>query len=127
MFRLASFVRIVVPIGLAAMAPALAAQDQARIQPAAVMITGNRTARVADWFIPPYPDTANSPAAPAMPADPTYHGPPYAGALTVPPLAKSDQAYPPCTAQLRDACTNTRPGADQARQPRVKRPLPQAQ
>jgi hypothetical protein len=61
-----------------------------------------------------------------MPADPAYHGPAYAGALTLPPLAQGDTAYPPCTAHLRDHCTNTRRGTDQARPHRGERPVPQA-
>jgi hypothetical protein len=121
---LAKIVPIAGALGFAAIAPAVAAQDRAHIQPAAMIIAG-RAAPVAYWFIPPYPDSADSAVAPAMPADPAYHGPAYAGALTVPSLAQGYWAYPPCTARLRDRCTNTWRGTDQARPHRGERPAVQ--
>lgn len=54
----------------------------------------------------PDPQTANSPTAPAMPADPSYHGQPYVGALTPPPSEAMNKSYPVCSAQMQDNCRN---------------------
>ena len=56
----------------------------------------------------PDPQTANSPTAPAMPADPSYHGQPYVGALTGPPVEAMNKSYPLCTAGMQDGCRNQR-------------------
>jgi hypothetical protein len=54
----------------------------------------------------PDPQTANSPTPPAMPADPSYHGQPYVGALTAPPAAAMNKSYPVCKAGQHDECRN---------------------
>lgn len=53
------------------------------------------------------PANANTPTAPAMPADPTYQGEPYVGALTAPPADAMNKTYPVCSAAVQDACRNT--------------------
>lgn len=57
----------------------------------------------------PNPRTANDPVPPAMPADPTYRGPPYKGALTAPPPEAFNKTYPVCGGAIQDSCIN--PGA----------------
>ncbi|MDE1915424.1 MAG: hypothetical protein KGJ57_08705 [Sphingomonadales bacterium] len=52
------------------------------------------------------PATANSPTAPAMPDDPSYHGAPYVGALTAPPAGAMDKSYPSCSSSVQDECRN---------------------
>lgn len=52
------------------------------------------------------PATANSPTAPAMPDDPSYHGAPYVGALTAPPADAMNKAYPTCSTRMQDECRN---------------------
>ncbi|WP_353227843.1 hypothetical protein [Novosphingobium sp.] len=95
-----------VPVGLALAAPTLAAPAWAAGQSAPMQFGTNRPAPGVWTLIPPYPDTASSPVAAAMPADPDYHGRPYVGALTAPPLTAIDKDYPVCTATLRDGCIN---------------------
>ena len=52
----------------------------------------------------PEPKTAGEPVPPAMPADESYQGGPYKGALTPPPPAEKD--YPVCSRTVQDGCRN---------------------
>ncbi|WP_285020370.1 hypothetical protein [Novosphingobium sp. fls2-241-R2A-195] len=54
----------------------------------------------------PDPQAANQAARPAMPADETYQGGPYKGALTPPPATAMDKTYPVCSKTVTDACRN---------------------
>jgi hypothetical protein len=54
----------------------------------------------------PDPATADTPVAPAMPADPSYQAGPYKGALTAPPADAMNKTYPVCTRKLQDNCRN---------------------
>lgn len=54
----------------------------------------------------PNPRTANDPVPPAMPADPTYRGSPYKGALTPPPPEAFNKTYPVCGGAIQDSCIN---------------------
>ena len=54
----------------------------------------------------PDPATANAPVPPSMPADPSYHGGPYKGALSPPPPQAMTKVYPVCTRALQDSCQN---------------------
>jgi len=54
----------------------------------------------------PDPRTANQAAQPAMPADESYQGGPYKGALTPPPAAAMDKSYPVCSKTVTDGCRN---------------------
>lgn len=54
----------------------------------------------------PAPQTAGQPVPPAMPADPSYQGGAYKGALTPPPASAMNKAYPVCTRKLQDNCQN---------------------
>lgn len=55
----------------------------------------------------PVQDSAEEAVPPAMPADESYEGGPYKGALTPPPIINKE--YPVCTKTLKDSCRN--PGA----------------
>jgi hypothetical protein len=55
---------------------------------------------------PPDPATADTPVAPAMPADPSYKAGPYKGALTAPPADAMNKTYPDCTRKIQDSCRN---------------------
>lgn len=52
----------------------------------------------------PTPETAAEPVPPAMPADESYQGGPYKGALTPPPIEAKD--YPVCSRTIQDSCRN---------------------
>lgn len=52
----------------------------------------------------PTPETAEEAVPPAMPADESYEGGPYKGALTPPPVTNKE--YPVCTRTLKDGCRN---------------------
>lgn len=52
----------------------------------------------------PTPESAAEPVPPAMPADESYQGGPYKGALTPPPNEAKE--YPVCTKTLQDSCRN---------------------
>ncbi|MEW9856283.1 hypothetical protein [Novosphingobium sp. M1R2S20] len=54
----------------------------------------------------PNPQTANQAARPAMPADESYEGGPYKGALTPPPADAMDKEYPVCSRTVQDSCRN---------------------
>jgi hypothetical protein len=54
----------------------------------------------------PDPRAAGQAAPPAMPADPSYQGGPYKGALTPPPATAMDKEYPRCTKTVTDNCRN---------------------
>ena len=54
----------------------------------------------------PAPQNASQAARPAMPADPSYQGGPYKGALTPPPASAMNKEYPVCTAKMQDNCQN---------------------
>lgn len=54
----------------------------------------------------PDPQVAAQPVPPAMPADPSYQGGPYKGALTPPPATAMNKTYPVCTRKLQDSCRN---------------------
>lgn len=52
----------------------------------------------------PEPKSAAEPVPPSMPADESYQGGPYKGALTPPPPAAKD--YPVCSKTVKDGCRN---------------------
>jgi len=54
----------------------------------------------------PNPDAAGQAVPPAMPADPSYQGGPYKGALTPPPADAMDKEYPVCSRTVTDNCQN---------------------
>ncbi len=54
----------------------------------------------------PAPRTASQSARPAMPADPSYQGGPYKGALTPPPASAMNKDYPVCSSKVQDSCQN---------------------
>jgi len=54
----------------------------------------------------PNPQSADQAARPAMPADQSYQGGPYKGALTPPPAAAMDKNYPVCSKMVTDGCRN---------------------
>lgn len=54
----------------------------------------------------PNPQAANQAARPAMPADPSYQGGPYKGALTPPPADAMNKPYPACSRTVTDNCRN---------------------
>ena len=56
------------------------------------------------WYCSPA--TADTPVAPAAPADPSYQAGPYKGALTAPPADAMNKTYPVCTRKLQDNCRN---------------------
>jgi hypothetical protein len=95
---------------LAAMALAIPfGMSAAWAQPAEVVQTqanppGNRPVSNT----PPNPASADSPVPAAMPADASYHGGPYPGALTAPPQEAMNKNYPACSATIRDECVNPR-------------------
>jgi hypothetical protein len=61
----------------------------------------------------PNPQAAAQAVPPAMPADPSYQGGPYKGALTPPPADAMAKSYPICTSKVQDSCQN--PGEGGAR------------
>ncbi|WP_310531074.1 hypothetical protein [Novosphingobium sp.] len=54
----------------------------------------------------PDPQAAAQAVPPAMPADASYQGGPYKGALTPPPETAMNKTYPVCTSKLQDSCRN---------------------
>lgn len=54
----------------------------------------------------PNPSAAAQSVPPAMPADATYQGGPYKGALTPAPADAMDKTYPVCSASVQDSCVN---------------------
>lgn len=54
----------------------------------------------------PNPQAANQAAQPAMPADESYQGGPYKGALTPPPADATNKTYPVCSRTVTDNCRN---------------------
>lgn len=54
----------------------------------------------------PNPQTAEQTVRPAMPADQSYQGGPYKGALTPPPAAAMNKDYPVCSKTVQDSCRN---------------------
>lgn len=56
----------------------------------------------------PNPQFANQSVQPAMPADESYQGGPYHGALTPPPAAAMNKEYPLCSKTIQDSCINPR-------------------
>lgn len=54
----------------------------------------------------PNPQAANQAARPAMPADQSYQGGPYKGALTPPPADAMAKDYPVCSRTVTDGCRN---------------------
>ena len=54
----------------------------------------------------PDPQMAGQPVRPAMPADESYQGGPYKGALTPPPSDAMNKTYPVCSKTVQDGCRN---------------------
>ena len=54
----------------------------------------------------PAPQTASQDVPPAMPADESYQGGPYKGALTPPPASAMNKDYPVCSKDIQDSCRN---------------------
>lgn len=54
----------------------------------------------------PDPQMAEQSVRPAMPADQTYQGGPYKGALTPPPATAMNKEYPVCSKTVQDSCRN---------------------
>ena len=97
---------LAVPLWLAGAASPAHAQNSVANPVGAVELQANPVGAGANAAVPPVPATADSPVPAAMPADPTYHGGPYTGALTPPPVSVMHKTYPPCTGRLRDNCIN---------------------
>jgi hypothetical protein len=55
----------------------------------------------------PDPKMAAQTARPAMPADESYQGGPYKGALTPPPVTAMNKEYPKCSKEMQDNCRNS--------------------
>ncbi len=72
----------------------------------------------------PNPATAAQPVPPAMPADSSYQGGPYKGALTPAPADAMNKTYPVCTRKLQDNCQNPGEGGapGRSRATKVYRP-----
>lgn len=87
-------------IGAAALACALPASVLAQAAPAAPASTPVPASGI------PNPQTANDPVPPAMPADSSYRGAPYKGALTPPPPEAMNKTYPVCGGKIQDSCIN---------------------
>ena len=85
--------------GITGLSQAAAAQ-----QAAPEIVQANPVGAGTPSITPPNPATADSPVAPAMPADPAYIAGPYVGALTPPPAEALNKTYPRCTRQLQDSC-----------------------
>lgn len=75
--------------------PALPAQTQANPQGSGTPTTGVPAPQAAEQSVPP-----------AMPADQSYQGGPYKGALTPPPASAMNKDYPVCTRKIQDSCRN---------------------
>ncbi len=104
---------VIVPLLIAAAAAPIAATSFANaIGPSIVASAGpppaDTTTRGAEpqAQVAPDPQTADAPTAPAMPADPNYHGQPYTGALTPPPADAMNKSYPVCSTAVQDSCRN---------------------
>lgn len=54
----------------------------------------------------PDPQVAEQSVPPAMPADGSYQGGPYKGALTPPPQTAMNKTYPLCSKTVQDSCRN---------------------
>jgi hypothetical protein len=54
----------------------------------------------------PAPKAAAQAVRPAMPADESYQGGPYKGALTPPPASAMNKDYPVCSKTVQDSCRN---------------------
>jgi hypothetical protein len=54
----------------------------------------------------PDPQSADQAVRPAMPADQTYQGGPYKGAMTPPPATAMNKDYPVCSKTVKDNCRN---------------------
>jgi len=54
----------------------------------------------------PDPQYADQTVRPAMPADQTYQGGPYKGAMTPPPATAMNKDYPVCSKTVKDGCRN---------------------
>ncbi|CCA93791.1 hypothetical protein [Novosphingobium sp. PP1Y] len=54
----------------------------------------------------PAPQAAEQAVRPAMPADESYQGGPYKGALTPPPASAMNKDYPVCSKTVQDSCRN---------------------
>ncbi|MFM5893347.1 MAG: hypothetical protein ACKOQM_02815 [Novosphingobium sp.] len=76
-------------------------------QPAPAVVQANPVgSNDAPVATPPNPPMADSPVAPAQPADPSYQAGPYKGALTPAPAEAMNKTYPVCTRKLQDSCRN---------------------
>ena len=96
-------------LALGAAPVVLSAQETSNPQASGEVIQTQANPRGSDGpatVTPPDPATANSPMAPAMPADPSYHAGPYVGALTPPPPEAFNKTYPLCSRTIRDSCMN---------------------
>ena len=101
----------------AAIAAVLLSGGSALAQPV-IQMQANPRGSDAPAVAAPNPTSANSPIAPALPSDPSYHGGPYVGALTPPPASAMNKRYPLCSATIRDSCINPRQaGLKSGRQP----------
>ena len=78
--------------------------EPAAAQP--VMVQANPRGSEAPSVVVPNPQSADTPVAPALPADPAYQGGPYKGALTPPPPQAFNKVYPVCSKTVRDSCVN---------------------
>ncbi|WP_235829515.1 hypothetical protein [Croceicoccus estronivorus] len=92
-------------LSLAGSATALHAQEAGTV----IQTQANPEAQQTPSAGPPVPETAEDTVRPSMPADPTYQGGPYKGALTPPPPEAMNKDYPVCKGDVQDSCIN--PGA----------------
>lgn len=75
-------------------------------QPSQTYVQANPRGSSQPAVAAPDPQTADSPVAPAMPADPNYHAGPYVGALAPPPPDAFNKHYPVCHGAVQDNCRN---------------------
>ncbi len=106
MFRILKIFGCTIPAGLAIVALPALAQIAGDSQATVIDVQGNPPGPGARSFVPPQQESADSPVAAARPADPSYHGGPYTGALTPAPASLLGKVYPLCTRVLRDSCVN---------------------
>lgn len=95
-------IALAIPFGISA---ALAAPAG---EPGVIQTQANPPGDRPVSYVPPDPATADSPVPAAMPADASYHGGPYVGALAPPPPEAFNKHYPLCSATVRDECINPR-------------------
>jgi hypothetical protein len=82
------------------------AQQLAGLTPATPATQANPPGNGVPTAGVPAPQSASQAVRPALPADPTYQGGPYKGALTPPPASAMNKDYPVCSSKIQDSCQN---------------------